>query len=155
LADDLLSKLEPQDLLKFGLIPEFIGRVPSVVTLQALDKEALKRILTEPKNALVKQYQKLLAYDDVELEFEDDAIDAITSVAMARKTGARGLRAIIENVMTDVMFNVPSIDNVTKCIVTKDTVENGAQPILVYADAKKKKTKSKKADVNQNEGAGA
>lgn len=156
-TDELLSKLEPQDLLKFGLIPEFIGRVPSIVTLQSLDKNALKQILTVPKNALIKQYQKLLAYDDVVLEFDDEAIDAITEVAISRKTGARGLRAIIENVMTDVMFNVPSIDNVEKCIVTKDTVENGAQPTLVYAGAKKTKKKEKKnADMAENaEGAGA
>ena len=142
-VDDLLSKLEPQDLLKFGLIPEFIGRVPSIVTLQALNKDMLKQILTAPKNALIKQYQKLLAYDDVVLEFEDDAIDAITEVALSRKTGARGLRAIIESVMTDVMFNIPSIDNVEKCIVTRETVENGAQPTLVYSAPKKNKKKEK------------
>lgn len=156
-ADELLSKLEPQDLLKFGLIPEFIGRVPSIVTLQGLDKNALRQILTVPKNALIKQYQKLLAYDDVVLEFDDDAIDAITEVAISRKTGARGLRAIIEAVMTDVMFTVPSIDNVEKCIVTRDTVENGAQPTLVYADVKKNKKKEKKisAAEGHSEEAGA
>ena len=156
-VDDLLSKLEPQDLLKFGLIPEFIGRVPSIVTLQSLNKDMLRQILTAPKNALIKQYQKLLAYDDVVLEFDDDAIDAITEVALARKTGARGLRAIIESVMTDVMFNVPSIDNVEKCIVTRDTVESGAQPTLVYSAPKKNKKKEKNvADGSvDSEGAGA
>lgn len=156
-TDELLSRLEPQDLLKFGLIPEFIGRVPSIVTLQSLDKAALKRILTEPRNALIKQYQKLLAYDEVILEFDDAAIDAITEVALSRKTGARGLRAIIESVMTDVMFNVPSIDNVEKCIVTKETVENGAQPTLVYSGAKKSKKKEKKNTETPDgaEGAGA
>jgi len=157
-VDDLLSKIEPQDLLKFGLIPEFIGRVPSVVTLQSLDKDALKQILTVPRNALIKQYQKLLAYDDVALEFEEGAIDAITEVALSRKTGARGLRAIIESVMTDVMFNIPSIDNVEKCIVTRETVENGAQPTLVYGAVKKtsKKKDKKVAEAEENaEGAGA
>ena len=131
--------------------------MPSIVTLQSLNKDMLRQILTAPKNALIKQYQKLLAYDDVILEFEDGAVDAITEVALARKTGARGLRAIIESVMTDVMFNVPSIDNVEKCIVTRDTVENGAQPTLVYSAPKKNKKKEKNvADGSvDSEGAGA
>ena len=128
--DELLSKVEPQDLLKFGLIPEFIGRVPVIVTLNALDKEALKRILTEPKNALVKQYQKLLSYDGVELEFDDSAIEAVTEIALERKTGARGLRAIIENAMTDVMFEVPSLSEAKRCVVTAETIRKGAKPVI-------------------------
>lgn len=117
----LLPKVEPQDLLRFGLIPEFIGRVPTIVTLDALDKEQLVRILTQPKNALIKQYKKLLSLDGVKLEFEDDAIDAIAELAIERKTGARGLRSIVEGVMQDVMFEVPS-KNVEEFIVTKQGV---------------------------------
>lgn len=117
----LLPKVEPQDLLRFGLIPEFIGRVPTVVTLEALDKAQLVRILTQPKNALIKQYQKLLSLDGVKLDFDDEAIDAIAELAMQRKTGARGLRAIVESVMQDVMFNVPS-ENVKEYTVTKQGV---------------------------------
>lgn len=132
----LLSKVEPQDLLKFGLIPEFIGRVPTVVTLDALDKDALINILTKPKNALVKQYQKLLSYDKVELEFEEGAIEAIAKLAMERKTGARGLRAIVEEAMTDVMFTIPSEENIIKCIVTADTIIEKKPPVLIYADSR-------------------
>ena len=128
--DELIEKVEPQDLLKFGLIPEFIGRIPVIVTLNALDKEALKRILTEPKNALIKQYQKLLSYDGVELEFDEGAIDAITDIAIERKTGARGLRAIIENAMTDVMFEVPSLSEAKRCVITAETITNGAKPVV-------------------------
>ncbi len=127
---ELLSKVEPQDLLKFGLIPEFIGRVPVIVTLDALDKVALKRIMTEPKNALIKQYQKLMSYDGVELDFDDSAIDAITEIAMERKTGARGLRAIIENAMTDVMFEVPSLSEAKRCVVTSETIKEGKTPVI-------------------------
>ncbi len=130
----LLAKVEPQDLLKFGLIPEFIGRVPTLVTLSALDVDALVNILTKPKNALVKQYQKLLSYDNVELEFEQGAVEAIAKLAMERKTGARGLRAIVEEAMSDVMFTVPSEENVVKCIVTAETITDKKQPILVYAE---------------------
>ena len=137
----LLSKVEPQDLLKFGLIPEFIGRVPTLVTLDALDVKSLVRILTEPKNALVKQYQKLLALDDVELEFEPGAVEAIAKLAMERKTGARGLRAIVEKAMSDVMFTVPSEKNVVKCIVTEETITEKKDPILVYADETEKQKK--------------
>ena len=128
--DDLISAVEPQDLLKFGLIPEFIGRVPVIVTLQSLNREMLKRILTEPKNALVKQYQKLLSYDGVELEFDEGAIDEITDIAIARKTGARGLRAIIEAAMTDVMFEVPSLKDAQRCVVTRETITEKKSPII-------------------------
>ena len=128
--DALISAVEPQDLLKFGLIPEFIGRVPVIVTLQSLDREALRRILTEPKNALVKQYQKLLSYDGVDLEFDDGAIDEITDIAIARKTGARGLRAIIEDAMTDVMFEVPSLKDAQRCVVTRETITEKKSPMV-------------------------
>lgn len=142
--NSLLAGVEPQDLLKFGLIPEFIGRVPLIVTLDSLDADMLKEILTTPKNALVKQYQKLLSYDGVELEFDDSAIDAITEIAMARKTGARGLRAIMESAMLDVMYEVPSDPTLEKCIITGDTIRNSAKPILINGKkAEKKKTQKK------------
>ena len=126
----------PQDLLKFGLIPEFIGRLPIVATLKELDKEALKKIVVEPKNALVKQYKKLLEIDGVELEFKDDALEAIVNKAIELKTGARGLRSIIEGIMTDIMFEIPSNDKITKCIITKETVENGKEPEVVVDENK-------------------
>ena len=126
----------PQDLLKFGLIPEFIGRLPIVATLKELDKEALKKIVVEPKNALVKQYKKLLEIDGVELEFNDDALEAIVNKAIELKTGARGLRSIIEGIMTDIMFEIPSNDKITKCIITKETVENGKEPEVVVDENK-------------------
>ena len=122
----------PEDLLKYGLIPEFIGRLPVVVTLDALDKAALVKILTEPKNALVKQYKKLFEYDGCELEFASDAIEAIADKALERKTGARGLRAIIENAVRDVMFEIPSMDNVIKCVITKDVVTSNGKPEVSF-----------------------
>ncbi len=149
----LLASVEPQDLLKFGLIPEFIGRVPLIVTLDALDAGMLREILTTPRNALIKQYQKLLSYDDVELEFDDGAINAITEIAIARKTGARGLRAIVESAMLDVMYDVPSKDDVQKCIITEDTIKNGVQPTLIYKKADKKKASAKKAVKNKEDAA--
>ena len=132
----IFEELLPQDLLKFGLIPEFIGRLPIVATLKELDKEALKKIVVEPKNALVKQYKKLLEIDGVELEFKDDAIEAIVNKAIELKTGARGLRSIIEGIMTDIMFEIPSNDKITKCIITKETVENGSEPEVVVDENK-------------------
>ena len=126
-----LVHLEPEDLLKFGLIPEFIGRLPVIVTLDELDVEALKKIMTEPKNALVRQYEKLFELDDVELEMTDDAIDAIAHKAIERKTGARGLRSIFEKIMNEVMYEIPSRENVSKCIVTEETVNNGNEPKLI------------------------
>ena len=132
----IFEELLPQDLLKFGLIPEFIGRLPIVATLKELDKEALKKIVVEPKNALVKQYKKLLEIDGVELEFKDDALEAIVNKAIELKTGARGLRSIIEGIMTDIMFEIPSNDKITKCIITKETVENGKEPEVVVDEKK-------------------
>jgi ATP-dependent Clp protease ATP-binding subunit ClpX len=131
---ELLSKVLPEDLLKFGLIPEFIGRLPVIASLTPLDEEALVEILTKPKNALVKQYQKMLELDNVELEFEDDALVEIAKRAIERKTGARGLRSIIEGIMLDVMFDLPSRDDIVKCIITKETIENNMPPKLVLED---------------------
>ena len=127
----IFEELLPQDLLKFGLIPEFIGRLPIVATLKELDKDALKLILTEPKNSLVKQYKKLFEIDGVELEFADDAIGAIVDKAIKLKTGARGLRSIIEEIMTDIMFEIPSNPMIKKCIITKETVENSKEPKVI------------------------
>ena len=129
--DKALKDVTPQDLIKFGLIPEFIGRVPITVTLKGLDKEALVRILKEPKNALIKQYKKLFNMDHVELEFEDDAVDEIASLALERKTGARGLRSILENIMMDVMYDIPSDETITKCIITKECVLSNEKPKVI------------------------
>lgn len=131
-SDVVLSQVQPEDLLHFGLIPEFIGRLPVVVTLNKLDEDALVRVLTEPKNALIRQYQSLLAMDGVELEFEGAAVRAIARKAIARNTGARGLRSIIEKIMQNVMFQVPSMHDVSKCIVTEEVVSSGKQPVLVH-----------------------
>jgi len=135
---DLLRQVMPEDLLKYGLIPEFIGRLPVVVTLDALDEETLIRILVEPKNALVTQYQKLFALDGVELVFETDSLQAIAKKAMARKTGARGLRSIFEEIMLDIMYELPSEKNVKRCIITKATVESLERPCLIRIDRKDK-----------------
>ena len=137
--DELFSQVMPQDLIKYGLIPEFIGRVPVTVTLDKLEIEDLVRILKEPKNAIIKQYQKLFELDDVELEFTDEAIDAIAELAYKRKTGARGLRSIMEDCMMDVMYEVPSDENIRKCIITKDAVEKKSEPEIIYKDEKLKK----------------
>jgi len=127
----IFEELLPQDLLKFGLIPEFVGRLPIIATLRELDREALIEIVTKPKNALVKQYKKLLAMDNVELEFEDKALELIVDRAIERKTGARGLRSILEDIMRDVMFDIPSNPNIEKCIITEATVKNSEQPTLI------------------------
>lgn len=127
---EILLKVEPEDLLRFGLIPELIGRLPMIVSLRELTEEALVRIMREPKNSLIRQYQELLRMDGVELEIEDDAVNAIANKAIELHTGARGLRGIFEKMMTDIMFELPSRADVTKCIITKETVENGAEPIL-------------------------
>ena len=140
-AGDWLCELVPQDLMKYGLIPEFIGRVPINVTLDGLDEEALVRILREPKNALLKQYWKMLKMDGVELEFDDDAVEAIAKKAIERKTGARGLRAILEDLMMDIMYEVPSEQDAVKCIVHKECVTEGARPELIKG-AKPKKQRS-------------
>ena len=126
----ILEKVEPEDLLKYGLIPEFIGRLPVIVTLDELDENALIRIMKEPKNALVRQYQKLFDFDNVELEITDDAIEAIAKKAVERKTGARGLRSIFEKIMTDIMFEIPSNKDIRKCVINKDTVEKGIKPAV-------------------------
>jgi len=127
---ELLKEVTPQDLVKFGLIPEFIGRVPINVSLDGLDKDALVRILKEPKNALVKQYAKLFEFDDVELTFEDEAIEAIAQKAVEHKTGARGLRSILEHVMMDIMYEIPSDESIISCRVTKDAVLGLGQPVV-------------------------
>lgn len=131
---ELLSKVLPEDLLRFGLIPEFIGRLPVIASLEQLDESALIEILTKPKNALVKQYQKMLEIDDVELQFEEGALTEIAKKAIERKTGARGLRSIIEGIMLDVMFDLPSRDDITKCVITKETVINNSVPKLLLED---------------------
>ena len=127
--DALLKQILPQDLVKFGIIPELVGRVPINVTLDQLDRDALIRILTEPKSAIVKQYQKLLELDGVDLQFEKDALEEIADISLARKTGARGLRAIMENVMMDTMYHVPSDDSIKTCLITKEVVKGNEQPI--------------------------
>lgn len=141
---DLMKHLIPEDLLKFGLIPEFIGRLPVLASLEQLDENALVQILTEPKNALTKQYEKMLELDNVELEFEKDALYAIAKEAIERKTGARGLRSIIENIMLDVMFELPSRDDIQKCIITKETVTDKARPKLLLQDGTELESGNKK-----------
>jgi ATP-dependent Clp protease ATP-binding subunit ClpX len=136
-----LKDILPEDLLKFGMIPEFVGRVPIVVTLRSLDREALIQILTEPKNALVKQYRKLFEMDGVELDFETQALEAVADEALKRKTGARGLRAIMEDLMLEVMFDIPSRDDIGKCLITYDTVIKKEQPKLLLGEGLKKSTK--------------
>lgn len=140
---DVLSKIMPEDLLKFGLIPEFVGRLPILVTLDALDEAALVQILTEPRNALVKQYQKMLTLDNVELEFKDEAVRAVAREAMRRNTGARALRAIIEDIMLNVMYDIPSRTDIAKCIITQDVVEKRDEPLLVTQDRAKRPKKPK------------
>ncbi|MFZ5824281.1 MAG: ATP-dependent Clp protease ATP-binding subunit ClpX [Bacillota bacterium] len=143
---EMLAQILPEDLLKFGLIPEFVGRLPVIVTLDALDEEALVKILQEPKNALIKQYQKLLQMDNIDLEFKDDAVRAIAKEALKRNTGARGLRAIIEDIMTDVMYEVPARNDVSKCVITKDVVQKKEEPLLVTAtDAKNRRVKKEES----------
>ncbi|MBR2778695.1 MAG: ATP-dependent Clp protease ATP-binding subunit ClpX [Firmicutes bacterium] len=131
LGENVIEELQPEDLLKYGLIPEFVGRLPVLVVLQQLDADALVRIINEPKNALLKQYKKLFSMDNVELEIEDDAIVKIAELAIERKTGARGLRSIMEDLMTDIMFEIPSRDDIRKCIITRSTVENRTEPSLI------------------------
>ncbi|MGE5589905.1 MAG: ATP-dependent Clp protease ATP-binding subunit ClpX [Bacillota bacterium] len=141
----ILARVLPEDLLKFGLIPEFVGRLPVIATLEALDDEALVRILTEPKNALVKQYQKFFNLDGIELEFKDDAVRAIAKEALQRNTGARGLRAIIEDIMLNVMYEIPSRQDISKCVVTKEVVLNRDEPLLVTMDKGKRSKKEETA----------
>jgi len=142
---ELLKQILPEDLLKFGLIPEFVGRLPVIVTLDALDEDALVRILQEPKNALVKQYQKLLQMDNIDLEFKEDAIREIAREALKRNTGARGLRAIIEDIMLDVMFDVPSRTDVAKCVITREVITKKEEPLLVTTDPKARRVKKEES----------
>ncbi len=141
-ADDLLAQVRPEDLTKFGLIPEFIGRLPLIASVNKLDQEALVQILTEPRNALVKQYKKLFELDGVELEFTEGAVLAIADKAMERGTGARGLRAIIEEVLLYVMYDVPSRADVAKVVITREVVDEDVAPTLVLRAAETKKKKS-------------
>lgn len=132
--DAILAKAMPEDLLKFGLIPEFVGRLPIMVTLASLDKAALLRVMTEPKNALVKQYKKLMEMDGVNLRFNDDVLEAAADEALTRKTGARGLRAIFEGMMLDTMFDLPSREEITECVITLDTLKNHQPPLLIAGE---------------------
>ncbi|MEN6586699.1 MAG: ATP-dependent Clp protease ATP-binding subunit ClpX [Sulfuricella sp.] len=131
---EVLREVEPEDLIKYGLIPEFVGRLPVVATLEELDEAAMIQILTEPKNALTKQYQKLFAMEGVELEFRDDALNAIAKKALARKTGARGLRSILEHSLLDTMFDLPSLSNVSKVVVDDGVIKGESKPLMIYAD---------------------
>ena len=135
---EILGEVTPQDLVKFGLIPEFVGRVPINVSLEGLDEEALVRILKEPKNALVKQYQRLFEFDDVKLHFEEEALVELAKKELERKTGARGLRSIMESVLMDVMYHIPSDDTIVQCIITKEVIEGTSEPLVVYREAVKK-----------------
>ena len=136
---EMFHKVLPQDLIKFGLIPEFVGRVPVVVALDSLDEEALVKILREPKNAIIKQYQALFSLAEVELEFTDDAVREVAKKSFERKTGARGLRSILESVMNDVMYTIPSDDNIAKCIITKEAVDGTGSPLIEYRTQQVKK----------------
>ena len=153
-AGELLKKLEPEDLVKYGLIPEFIGRLPLIATLENLDEDALVTILTEPKNALIKQYQKLFEIEGAELEFTDDALKAVAQAAIKRKTGARGLRSILENLLLDTMYDLPDKKGVEKVVITDDVVDGKKEPTFVFADKKKKKAKKDDGKDDKKEAAG-
>ena len=127
----LLADITPQDLLKFGLIPEFAGRLPVIVALEELSKEALLRVLLEPKNSVIKQYQKLMQFDNTELEFEQDALEEIVEKALDRNTGARGLRSIVENALMDIMYETPSDDSIEKVIITKESIQGTEKPKII------------------------
>ena len=150
---ELLKQVTPQDFVKYGLIPEFVGRLPITVTLDLLNKDALVRILTDTKSAICKQYKKLFELDGVELEFDKDALYAIAEEAMERKTGARGLRSIIEKATLDLMYEIPSDDKVAKCVITKEVITDGAQPEITYSDnpAEKKQIQKKRSVKNSDE----
>ena len=136
---EILSKVQPQDLLKYGLVPELIGRLPVNTSLSELDKDALVKILTQPKNALVKQYQALFSLEDVDLEYDSEALEAIAEIATKRNSGARGLRAIMENVMKDIMYNLPDMKDVNKCIITHDVIVENGTPVFQFLQTKEKK----------------
>src|SRR5581483_5594286 len=139
---DVLRSVEPEDLIKYGLIPEFVGRLPVIAILDELDEKALIQILTEPKNALVKQYQRLLKFEGVELEIREDALIAVARRAMERKTGARGLRSILERCLLDVMFDLPSLEGVKKVVVEASVITDGAKPLLIYAEGEDHKKRA-------------
>jgi ATP-dependent Clp protease ATP-binding subunit ClpX len=139
-TSQLLAQVEPEDLIRFGLIPEFIGRLPVIATLEELDEKALVDILTKPKNALTKQYSKLFEYDGVEIEFEKDALEAVAREAIKRNTGARGLRAILEQAMLEVMYDLPAKTGIKKCVVTANVITKGERPVLVLEDGAEGKT---------------
>jgi ATP-dependent Clp protease ATP-binding subunit ClpX len=146
LTGEILRDVEPEDLLKFGLIPEFIGRLPVIATLEDLDEPALIQILTEPKNALVRQYQRLFAMEDTELTFHEDALKAIAKHAIERKTGARGLRSIMEGILLDTMFDLPSLDGVEEVVISEDVVNNkDARPLYIYSERKKEEAQATSA----------
>jgi ATP-dependent Clp protease ATP-binding subunit ClpX len=136
----ILRQSEPDDLIQFGLIPELVGRIPILAVLEELPPEALLRVLTEPRNALVKQYAKLFEMDGIVLKFQPEALEAIVKLAIHRKTGARGLRAVMENVLQPFMFSMPSRNDVAECVITRETVERGQDPLLVLKKTSKKKT---------------
>lgn len=138
--DEIFSKVEPDDLIKFGLIPELVGRLPIITSLDSLDKEALLNILTKPKNAIIKQFKKLFRIENIELEFKDEALEAVAEIAIERGTGARALRAILENALTDIMFKVPSKQNITHCIITEDVIRHNKEPL--YLNTSKKQVAS-------------
>jgi len=135
---EILKLIQPEDLLRYGLIPEFVGRLPVIVSLSQLDEEALVEILTKPKNALVKQYKELFNIDNVDLEFEEDALKLVAKKAIERKTGARGLRGILEEIMLDIMYDIPSRDDIEKCLITKDSIDKNSEPTLVLSEKRKK-----------------
>jgi ATP-dependent Clp protease ATP-binding subunit ClpX len=134
--DELLKFIQPEDLLKYGLIPELIGRIPIVAPLHQLSSEAMRSILTDPKNAILKQYKKLFLMEGVELEFDKFSLDALVEKAMIKKTGARALRSIVEDFMLDIMYELPNRKDVSKCVITKDVVANGEEPIFIKAEKK-------------------
>jgi ATP-dependent Clp protease ATP-binding subunit ClpX len=138
-AGDVFRLVEPEDLLKFGLIPEFVGRLPVLATLEDLDEPALIQILTEPKNALVKQYQRLFEMENVDLTFHENALSAIAKRAIERKTGARGLRSIMEAILLDTMFELPALEGVREVVISEEVVTGSARPLYIYSDAKEKK----------------
>ena len=138
----MLLDLEPQDLLQYGLIPEFIGRLPIIATLKDLKKKDLIEILTKPKNALIKQYQKMFQLDDVKLTFTEDSLGSIADKAIRRETGARGLRSILENILIDTMFNLPAMENVEEVIINGDVVNNKTKPLVIYSKVAKKSSAS-------------
>lgn len=145
---ELLKNLQPEDLLKYGLIPEFVGRLPVLVTLNQLNEDALVEILTKPKNALVKQYKELFLMDDVDLDIDEEALRLIAKKAIERNTGARGLRGILEEIMLDIMFDIPSREDIEKCIITKETINNESEPTLVLSEKRKKKKAKKNKEEN-------